>query len=82
MANYAYRTVPFAGVTKERDKTKGKTLASQLDGLINSYAKNGWEFYRVDHLTIIINNGCIAALLGNPYSTQTYDVVTFRREIL
>ena len=81
MSKYGYMTVPFAGATKERDKNPGHTLATQLNQLINATAVKGWEFYRVDHLTIIIKNGCLATLAGNPYSTRTYDVVTFRRPV-
>jgi hypothetical protein len=80
MSQYEYRTVPFVGATKESDKTPGRTLAAQLERLINTPGQ-GWEFYRVDHLTIIIKNGCLAALAGNPYSTRTYDVVIFRRPV-
>ena len=32
---YVYRTVPFAGSTKEKDSNPGKTLAGQLNNLIN-----------------------------------------------
>jgi hypothetical protein len=81
MSQYEYRTIPFAGKTQESDKTPGRTLAAQLEHLINTSVGKGWEFYRVDHLTIVIKNGCLAALSGNPYSTRTYDVVIFRRPV-
>ena len=80
MQNYEYFTEPFSGQTTEKDKQKGTTLAKQLNELINLYASQGWEFYRVDQLTIIVKNGCLATLFGNPFSSQIYDVVIFRRE--
>lgn len=80
MSQYKYLTVPFAGVTKEKDKNKGDTLAKQLHKTIAHYAERGWEFYRVDALTIVIKNGCVASLTGNPFSSQVFDVVTFRRQ--
>ena len=81
MNTYDYLTVPFSGTTKEKDKNPGQTLASQLQSLIESHISKGWEFYRVDQLTILIKNGCLATLSGNPFSTNIYDVVTFRRPV-
>lgn len=79
MQQYRYLTVPFVGSTRQSDKNPAITLASQLNNLINKTAVDGWEFYRVDHVSIIVRNGCLAALAGNPFTTQTYDVVIFRR---
>jgi len=81
MAKYKYKTVPFSGNTQEKDKTKGTTLAFQLDDLINKFADAGWEFDIVDSLTISISNGCLASFSGNPFSLQTYNVVIFRVEV-
>ena len=81
MSQYKYLTVPFAGATKQSDRSPGTTLAHQLNDLISNTVAQGWEFYRVDHVSIVIKNGCLAALAGNPYSTQTYDMVIFRRPV-
>ena len=80
MPQYQYKTVAFVGATQQKDKSPGATLAKQLNELINKNAVGGWEFYRVDHVSIVIKNGCLAALAGNPFSTRSYDVVIFRRE--
>lgn len=81
MANYEYLTIPFAGSTKETDKNPAQTLATQLQQLIGSYSQQDWEFYRVDQLSIVIKNGCLASLSGNPFSSRSYNVVAFRRRV-
>jgi hypothetical protein len=76
---YEYRVVPFAGVTKQKDRRPGATLANQLAGLIQEVAAEGWEFYRVDHVSINIRGGCLFGLFSAQVATQTYDMVIFRR---
>jgi len=60
--------------------------AKQLQEVVNAYAKEGWEFYRVDQFEVIesIGCGCIAfifRLVGwNQTETRHVYVLTFRQE--
>jgi hypothetical protein len=53
--------------------------AAYLQSVVDSYAKRGWEFYRVDEIGVRRNAGCLGALFGMSGETVLYYVVTFRR---
>ena len=76
---YEYLTVPFVGQTKQGDKHPSNTLADQLCKLINERSRAGWEFHRIDHVSLVMKNGCLAGLAGNPYTVTTHDIVIFRK---
>jgi hypothetical protein len=79
MQNYQYIAVPFAGVTKAKDAQPGVTLGKQLTDLINKMSADGWEYYRLDHVSVVIKQGCLATLLGVSSTVRTYDLAIFRR---
>ena len=58
--------------------TRGKA-ASYLESIVNEYAVDGWEFYRVDTIGVVVPPGCLGGLLGMPTTHTNYYVVTFRR---
>lgn len=62
MERYVYLVTPFMGSIK--GKQNAKDVSDQLQSLINTYAKKGWEFSSVAEVNIEVSPGCIAALLG------------------
>ena len=76
MSNYQYNVVPFIG--KITAKESAQNVAEQLKSLINTWAQQGWEFYRIDSVQIQISPGCLASLLGAKASYMNFDQVIFR----
>ncbi len=79
-ANYVYKVVPFIGQIKENDKQGAAKVAGQLQQLLDTYAAEGWEFYRIDQVQIAIRPGCLSALLGGRINYINFDQVIFRKE--
>jgi hypothetical protein len=84
MPRYEYKIVPFIGQVKEGEKGAPQKVAGQLEELLNLYASSGqgWEFFRVDRITIAAQPGCLAGLLGQGVTTYGFDQVIFRREVV
>jgi len=53
--------------------------AQYLERVVASEAVDGWEFYRVDRLSVSSSPGCLGALMGQKSVDQTYSVITFRK---
>ena len=53
-------------------------LCSYLERLVQDYASQGWEFYRVDTITVVIAPGCLGILFGERAQSRHYYIVTFR----
>jgi hypothetical protein len=83
MPTYEYKVVPFIGQVKAGEKGAPQKVAGQLEELLNLYTASGrgWEFYRVDRITIAAQPGCLASWLGQTAITYGFDQVIFRREI-
>lgn len=79
MHQYKMVQVP-PNIEVQSKQHKGNEAAAYLEGVVNSQAKEGWEFYRVDAIGVNVKPGCIAGLLGQKEVLSTYYVVTFRRQ--
>lgn len=53
--------------------------ASYLEKIVNEYARQGWEFYRVDSIGIRDMPGLFARLFGQRPFDRIFYVITFRR---
>ena len=62
-------------------KQKGNEAAIYLETLVRTHAANGWEFFRIDPIGVLVEPGCLSGLLGQKIGYQTFHVVTFRREV-
>jgi hypothetical protein len=51
-----------------------------LQSVVDQNAADGWEFYRVDEMTVSNSPGCLGALLGQKETYTVYNVISFRRE--
>jgi hypothetical protein len=58
---------------------QGQEAASYLEGIVNQWSAAGWEFYRIDTMSIYTPPGCLGALFGGNTSMTNYYVVTFRQ---
>lgn len=77
---YQYRMVQIPPNISVRDAERGQEAAQYLQSLVNEYAREGWEFYRVDTIGVEVRPGCLFSLLGRSAEYTQYFVVTFRRE--
>jgi hypothetical protein len=77
---YQYKMVQVPpNIEVQARQHRGNEAAVYLEGVVNSNASDGWEFYRVDAIGVSVKPGCLAALVGGKRVMSTYYVVTFRR---
>jgi len=74
---FQYKVVPFIGQIKGGESAA--SVSSQLEGLVNQHASQGWEFYQLSDVRIEIRPGCISALLGSKVSYVSYNQLIFRK---
>jgi len=75
--SYEYSTVSFPST--DREIGGQAQIASYLEQLVNGRASEGWEFYRVDQIGILVPPGCLAGLFGKSTEYVYTFVVIFRR---
>jgi hypothetical protein len=76
-----YKMVQIPRNLEIRGGAHGNEAAQYLQRLVNSYARSGWEFQRVDEIGVQEAPGCLAGLfLGQKAAFTSYYVVTFRRD--
>jgi hypothetical protein len=62
------------------ENDKGNEVAIYLQEIVESYVKQGWEFYRVDTIGVKIKPGCLAGLFGAKEGYKECFVATFRAQ--
>ena len=78
--DYEYKMIQIPPtISVQASQHKGNEAAQYMEAIANSHAEQGWEFYRVDTLSVSIPPGCLAALFGDKGSQSQYYVMTFRR---
>jgi hypothetical protein len=77
---YTYKMVQVPPTIVIREQ-RGSEAAAYLEGVVNHYAAEGWEFYRVDSIGVVIPAGCLGELLGQSAQRMEYYVVTMRRPL-
>jgi hypothetical protein len=80
--NYRYKMVgiPLQLLVGMNDNLS-TAAAKYLEDAVNRYAKEGWEFQRVDHIQVARKQGCLGIWLGSKSLYSTYAVITFRRAV-
>jgi hypothetical protein len=59
---------------------RGNEAALYLEATINGFAHEGWEFYRVDSMTIGVDESMFGGLITQSGTKMTtYNPLTFRR---
>lgn len=83
LIRYVYKMVQIPPqITFHQDEDeplKGNEAAVYLEGVVNKYALEGWEFFRVDTVGVKVMPGCLGLLLGKREETILYYVVSFRK---
>jgi len=77
---YHYMVAPFHGHIRAGQGVE--QVSAQLQDLINHYAGYGWEFVQVGRVSLTVNQGCLAGLLGNATSQLSYDQLIFRAPVV
>jgi len=77
---FEYKMVQIPPTIVVRE-AKGQEAAVYLDEVVNSQARQGWDFYRVDQIGVQVASGCLTALLGAKAETVFHYVITFRRKV-
>lgn len=78
---YEYKMVQIPpNIEVEAKKHKGNEAAAYMETVVNDYAAEGWEFYRVDSIGVNVKPGCIAGLFGQKDAFATYYVISFRKQ--
>lgn len=78
MPDYEYRMVELPQTITTKRRT-GSDAATELAQLVNREATNGWEFYRIDSFSVVVQPGCMGALGGHKPEREAVHLATFRR---
>jgi len=77
---YDYKMIQIPPTIEIKEtKAQGQEAALYLESLANDMAKEGWEFYRIDTIGVLMKPGCLRSLFGGKPTFVEYYVVTFRR---
>jgi hypothetical protein len=78
---YQYKMVQVPPTIKVKSKNhQGGEGAAYLEEIVNQWAQDGWEFYRVDTIGVRTGPGCLGSLLGQKAQFLEYYVITLRKE--
>ena len=66
-------------ITVQAKEARGNEAAAYLEQVVNQWAAQGWEFYRIDTVGVISTPGCLAGLLGAKAAVFDYYVISMRR---
>jgi hypothetical protein len=79
--SYEYNMVQIASdLTVSANARQGNEAADYMQQVVNEEAIDEWEFYRVDSISVEVQPGCIASLIGLKSTYYNYRVITFRRK--
>lgn len=78
MYDYKMVQVPKDLAAKIGDVEKGAG-AAYMQQVIDANTGYGWEFYRVDTLSITEKPGCLASLFGQKKTFFSLNIICFRR---
>ena len=85
---YQYKMVQVPAAISVSGSERGTEAASYLESLATGQASQGWDFYRVDTIGVLVEPGWLAShlrtptggILGKEPSFSQYFVVTFRKD--
>lgn len=76
---FEYKMVQIPPNISVDRKTNPETAAANyLEKIVNSYASQGWEFYRTDTIGVQAAAGCLNA--GQQNGPEAYCVISFRKQ--
>jgi len=57
------------------------TYSAYIQDIVNRFAEDGWEFYRIDSVGVSLQPGCLGGLSGQKAQNSIYYVISFRKEV-
>ena len=78
--NYEYKMVQISKDLGAKVGNAENIAARYLQGVVDTHAVDGWEYYRTDNLTVTERPGCLAGLFGQKEVFYSVGVVCFRRQ--
>ncbi|MCW3171251.1 hypothetical protein [Shewanella subflava] len=76
---YKYKMIQIpSNITVQMKAHKGNEAAAYMEQVVNKWAADGWEFYRVDAVGVTLQAGCMGASSGKNAEDTSYNVITFR----
>ncbi len=79
---YQYKMVQVPpNIAVDMKNSSGHDAADYLEGVVNTFAQEGWEFHRIDTIGVQVRPGCMASLFGQKAETNSYYVISFRKEV-
>lgn len=75
MSGFQYKVVPFAGTAK--GSATGSEIATQLQSAISVNTNDGWVFHSFNKVSVAVEPGCLAGLLGGKTAYQEMDQLVF-----
>ena len=75
---YTYKTVPLGVPTARNYSEVAKRASDHLAYVIGVEAHGGWEYYRVENISVYIPAGCLS-LFGRSDGVRIIQVAVFRR---
>ena len=78
--SYKYKMVQVPQAITVSSPATGDEAANYLQGEVDKMAESGWEFYRIDPISVSVQPGCLQSLMGQKASYTTYHVITFKQE--
>lgn len=84
MNEWIYKVVALPrtiGVMKKlfKETDSAAIVADYVQKVIGEGVSGGWEFYRIDTVTLVESPGCLGGLLGQRETSTGYNVLTFRK---
>ena len=76
---YEYKMVQIPRDLSAKVGEGDNLAANMLQRIVDQNAIDGWEFYRIDNLTILEKPGCLGSLMGQKEIFSSVGVVSFRR---
>lgn len=77
---YIYKMVQVPPNIEVRAKEhRGNEAAVYLENVVNTYAEDGWEFYRIDTIGVSVKAGCLDALFGKKDVLSSFYVISLRK---
>lgn len=74
-----YLVVPFTARVDSTGPQAQDQIAHQLARTIQHHADQGWEYLRLEQVTVQVSPGCLSSLLGQKAGVLTSDQLVFRR---
>lgn len=78
---FEYQVVGFPPGATTNVKDYTRRGAERLEEAIDTYAVDGWEFFRSETVWMVLNPGCMGAILGAKKTSVPTQQLVFRRRL-